>query len=86
MLRTVEVVVALDGQVLLEMPEVLVEVEVLLPHLVDLQDNQQQILVLLNMEIPVVLVVVHFHLVVAVAQVLQEILIQVQVKPEDTVV
>jgi hypothetical protein len=86
MLRTVEVVVALDGQVLLEILVVLVEVEVLLPHLVDLQDNQQQILVLLNMEIPVVLVVVHFHLVVAVVRVLQEILIQVQVKPEDTVV
>ena len=87
MLHIVEAVVAVDGQVMLEMQEVLVEVEVLLADLADLQDNQQQILVLLNMEIPVVLlVVVHIHLAVEVAQVLQEIHLQVLIKQADTVV
>jgi hypothetical protein len=53
---------------------------------VDLQHNQQQIRVPLNMEIPVEMVMVHIHQVVAAVQVLQEVLMEVLIQLADMVV
>jgi len=86
MLHIVEVVVVLDGQLILAIQVVLVEVEVPLTDLVDLQHNQQQIRVPLNMEIPVEMVMVHIHQVVAAVQVLQEVLMEVLIQLADMVV
>ena len=86
MLHIVEVAVVLDGQLILAIQVVLVEVEVPLTDLVDLQHNQQQIRVPLNMEIPVEMVMVHIHQVVAAVQVLQEVLMEVLIQLADMVV